>query len=343
MISHDFLNRPSTRCRRRGLWPTLLTAGLAASLFLPSCGKKPEPPPPPPPPPPQIVVPDPVDIQAIRQELGADARVQIARGVETTERDIAEAVIRFANAWAKGDANALRPMLARGDRAILDDLRSRGEWESEVRKIEQVRVVYLNQDGVRGEAAPAEMTPEQMEAMMQQVREQARQLGLSAGMEAALQMTPEQRAQMMAAAQSGGGLDAIMQQFASMPGGEAFREQLQGLVAGAMAGPTVDGPVVTLALQQPGGAYVLAWNLRGTPGNYTFASLHTVDAVRRRASEWDGRPGLAGAVMPDLAAGSSETQTPGSAPAPEEGGAEEPGRTPGRKATPAGPLTIPGG
>jgi hypothetical protein len=338
MISPEM---PHFLCPSRRRRQTLLIAGLAAAMLLPACGKKAEPPPPPPPPPPPIVLPDPVDIQALRQELGADARVQIARGVSTTDRDIAEAVIRFADGWAKGDAGRLRSMLSRADRAILDDLRSRGEWESEVRKIEQVRVVFLTESGVQADSSSVEMQPEQLEALMKQVGEQARQLGLDAGMQAALQMTPEQRAEMMTAMQSGGS-EAMMKRMLEMPGASAFREQLESLMTGALAGPSVDGPVVTLALQQPGGAYVLAWNLQGSPGNYTFASLHTVDTVRRRASEWDGKVGLAGAIMPDLPEMPEAPQ--GTADQPQDaGGGDQPFGTPGRKSTPAGPVSIPGG
>jgi hypothetical protein len=333
-----------TMSRRRRMLRTFCVVGLAVSMFIPACGKKEEPPPPPPPPPPPVVLPDPVDVQALRQELGADARVQIARNVNTSERELAEAVIRFANAWAKGDARALEGMLARSDRAILDDLRARGEWESETRKIEQVRIVFLTEDG-RNMSAPAPDLSEMPSAQ---------------DMERAMASMPTEMREMMrqmtgAMSQMGGdAMQNIQRQLAENP--DLIKTQLEQLRRsnpeqakmvesllnqGGDSEIQVSGPVVTIALQQPGAAYVLAWNLQGQPGNYRFSSLNTVDRVRRRASEWDGQSGLAGAARADAPA--PETPAPSSEGRQEEsGGGDQPFGTPGQKSTPAGPVTIPG-
>jgi hypothetical protein len=322
---------------------SFLVAAVAAPLLLwAGCGKKEEPPPPPPPPPPPMYIPDTFDVEALRQELGTDARVQLARGIETTDRDLAEAVLRFADAWAKGDDRALRQMLVRSDRAILDDLRARGEWDAEVEKVEQVRIVYLSEHG-----ADVPVRLPDMSTLIQQI-------GLPADL-------PDTAKQMMQ-----GMMERMMTQMADDPGAlaEAARQQLQdptvrqqleqagmslsqieaglqGLESGE-AGGRISGPVVTLALQQPGEAYVLAWNATRTAGTWTFRSLHTENAVRRRASDWDGRAGLAGMIVAE-ADEVEAPPTPG-ATSPETGEAQQ--QDPGgplRKQTPVGPVTIPGG
>lgn len=139
-------NQPDSARRRPGLVSMTLVALLSASLaFAPGCSKpKKKPPPPPPPKPVAPPPPEPVDIQALMQELHPDARVKFADGQAPADRTLAEGVIHLADYIAKGDAKAMKKMLDRSAQTVLDELVSTGSWGDETKKIEQVRVVYLS-------------------------------------------------------------------------------------------------------------------------------------------------------------------------------------------------------
>lgn len=130
-----------------------LAAAVAAAFFAGCEKKKPPPPPPPPPPRPEVVIPDKVEVQALLQQLGSDARVQFAPAAAPTDRSLAEGVIRLADALARGDAPAMRGLLDRAGQAILDDLVGTGGWEDGTKSIEAVRVVRVNQSGYERPAA----------------------------------------------------------------------------------------------------------------------------------------------------------------------------------------------
>jgi hypothetical protein len=138
--------------------------------------------------------------------------------------------------------------------------------------------------------------------------------------------------------QQGESIDEVNRQFLASPQGQALKQKISEIID-AVGGQNIRGPVVTLALQQPDGAFVLGWNGHNTGGRWRFSSLHTVDTVRRRASDWDGNVGLAGAVVaePEETADEREGES-----TEEQPGSEEAPRAPGRMNTPAGPLTIPG-
>lgn len=114
--------------------------------------KKPAPPPPPPPPPPPRA-PDPVQVDGILQSMQADARVQFPQGSAPYSEDVARAVIMFADALAKGDADAMRRMLGPSGQNVLDRLLADGEWETATDKIEGVRVVAMSHSGPESPSA----------------------------------------------------------------------------------------------------------------------------------------------------------------------------------------------
>ncbi|GMV24785.1 MAG: hypothetical protein AMXMBFR58_08160 [Phycisphaerae bacterium] len=107
------------------------------------------------------------------------------------------------------------------------------------------------------------------------------------------------------------------------------------------------GGTVSMAIQDPRGAYVLNWAATKTGEKLAFAGRPGPDEIKPRASDWE-RPGVS--LEPGAAIGST---TPGSGDAGEEEGdtpteeapapAEE--ETPGSdetiKRTPAGPVKIP--
>lgn len=116
----------------------LLVLPLAACLLAPGCGEKKEeaaPPPPvsaPPPPPP-----DPLE------NVKLDPRVEFPPERAPTNPALAEAVAAISNAIVKSDHAALRPLLARRDQSVLDDLVARGDWKLETERLERVRVCTL--------------------------------------------------------------------------------------------------------------------------------------------------------------------------------------------------------
>ena len=131
-------------------------AGLAcASLaaMLPGCGKKEAPPPPPPPvyvPPPE---PEPIDVAALAQSLGADARVEFPQSQAPVDRSLGEGVVKLCDALARGDAAGMRALLDPSARSVLDSLEASEGWLEGTRGLEAVRVVYIDPPAREAEQA----------------------------------------------------------------------------------------------------------------------------------------------------------------------------------------------
>lgn len=142
----SFAKRNPRLDRERGMLLGLgLTLGLVGITSLSGCSKPPPPPPPPPPaksttPPP----PEPVDTEAMVQQMQADARVQFPNSAAPTSEELARAIIGLADAFARGDAAKLRPMLDTSGASVLDELQSSGAWAETASKIEAVRITSLN-------------------------------------------------------------------------------------------------------------------------------------------------------------------------------------------------------
>lgn len=226
--------------------------GLALAASFAGCEKKKPPPPPapvvPPPPPP----PPKVEVQALLQEVGADARVQFPESSAPTDRTLAEGVIRLADAIARGDSSSMRRLMDRSGQAILDEIVGRADWAPATARIEAVRVAQLMQLGVGGQ-------------------------------------------------------------------------------------PTA---LVTTAIQEPGGAYILNWTAQPVEDSYIFVPTMAAAGVKPRASDWDNALVTASVSLP--------TEDPsgdlGRETLPQNPGASEPAASPGgRKNTPGGPINIPGG
>lgn len=113
-----------------------LTAA-AALLVGGGCGTEPEPervattqtrtaPAPPPPPPPPAVK----TVEELMAQYNIDPRVNLPedRAPETTEQRIA--VLRFFDAFARGDSDALAGMMSPTDAFLLQRMVDAGEWES---------------------------------------------------------------------------------------------------------------------------------------------------------------------------------------------------------------------
>lgn len=89
-----------------------------------------------------------MDGVALLQVLKADARVQWASNNRITDEKLARAIIGFADALCKGDADKVRGMLEEKSKSSLEALLGTGEWDESVKKIEAVRIVQ----GVSGDS-----------------------------------------------------------------------------------------------------------------------------------------------------------------------------------------------
>src|ERR1051326_2974560 len=138
---HSTLNRIG-----RGAALALMTASLAMAS---GCAKKKKPAPPPPPPPkPKVVVPDPVDVKGVMAQLKTDARVEFPSSVlAPADRTLAEGIVKLADALAKGDSGAIKPMLDKNAQSVLDELVGSGGWSEGTKPIEQVRIVSVSGTG----------------------------------------------------------------------------------------------------------------------------------------------------------------------------------------------------
>lgn len=144
-----------------------VVAGTIVLSSVSGCEKKKPPPPPPPPPPPAVEAPKPVDVNGIMQVMHPDARVQFPEQFAPLSQGVAEAVIAFADAFAKADAEALREMLDESGRQVLSTLLATGRWDEASERIEAVRVVHLK-EGVGGDEA-ASAPEETMQGVMDEL------------------------------------------------------------------------------------------------------------------------------------------------------------------------------
>lgn len=129
------------------MWTTWMGVGGAAALLsvasLSGCSE-PEPPPvaevkAPPPPPPPPAKPKAKTLEQLMAELGIDPRVQLEEDglPSTTEARIA--LLEFLDSFARGDAEALSPMLSSTDRYQLDQMTDTGEWSDATANISLIR------------------------------------------------------------------------------------------------------------------------------------------------------------------------------------------------------------
>ena len=102
--------------------------------------------------------------------------------------------------------------------------------------------------------------------------------------------------------------------------------------------------LVGMAIQAPGGAYILAWNGKREGNAWVFGAAPSQADSRPRASDFDG-VAISTSVLPAEAA--TVTPTAGTGPGAPKPEAPAPAgdqpSNPRKKSTPAGPITIPGG
>jgi hypothetical protein len=121
----------------------LAIASIAGSLLV-GCGEDPPPPPPvvqapppdPGPPPPPPVTP----IETLMVQLGIDPRVRLpeAQAPGTDAERIA--VLRFCDAFVRGNGDSVRPMLSMPDQFQFDRMLDAGEWPKAIEGVSRVDV-----------------------------------------------------------------------------------------------------------------------------------------------------------------------------------------------------------
>lgn len=358
------MNRPLSRKHLLRL-PLAITlaAGLAAAS-LSGCGEEPPPPPPPkkdPPPPPPPPPPE-LSIQALLQEMKADARVTFADNVKLTDEALARSVISLADGFARGDASKLRSLLEAGGQGVLGSLDASGEWASSTSGIEAVRIVYV---GDPGDALPGGETAAGMADMGTITANIVNafkdippdQLALAQPTLDAFKtelMTPDHKLDwdkfkkdLEAAgvdAATAVKIRAALQSAVSGATIEAIEKEF-GDVEGEVPPPRPHfSHVVVMAIQDPKGAFLLGW---GVPdgGSGKFAAAATAAVTKPRASDFDS------VGLNAFSTGAAATEQPGVADPAKKHDEAEPAPTPGeepapggpkRKSTPGGPVTIPG-
>lgn len=101
--------------------------------------------------------------------------------------------------------------------------------------------------------------------------------------------------------------------------------------------------LVGMAIQSPGGAYLLAWNGTRSGNGWTFSGSMCQGETRPRASNFDGvqiiTTAFGGESFGPRADGGAGTPSAPKPAAPAKGDA--PAEGPRKKSTPAGPITIP--
>jgi hypothetical protein len=250
---------------------------------------------PPPPPPPDVA------LETVAQDMKADARVQFAADLKLPEEklDLAKAIVKLADALAKGDAKAMKPLLTRRAQGLLADLQNSGGWEEGTKQIEAVRVVLIR-DGVDFGAIGSAKIPE------------AEVTGtiMSKLTELASTIPPEQQAAIMKAAQDAMvGLDPaalakdpakvaefqtkVLEAMKAAGVSEELQQKLADLGKPAeaapaeAAAPSSTGTGVLIALQDIHGAYVLGWAAEKVGDAWVFSNAPSTPDIRPRASLWD--------------------------------------------------------
>ena len=325
-----------TNRANKKLWMNRATTAavvLTCAFAVAGCKKKapppPAPPPPPPPPPPAVI-----DYQGILKEIKADPRIQVASSVAVTDDSFARASAAFADAFIKGDAKKLQPMLSKRGQSVMTELQSTGRWEDAYKdgKVEVVRLIYADAPGsmsnLEFEKAIEAMVKANTDAMRRYDQElEAR------GVE------PEYRAKLVAAQ-------------SEKNAAEIAKHTIEDLAN--VAGTKAD-MVILMAVQTPAGADLLGWTAAKNDDKWVFNNASTTAQVQPKASDWDN-VGMLGfslgtgktkekekAVEPAKSGSGDNKNSPGgtSPGSPSPGNPSGPGG-PVRR-TPSGPVTIPGG
>ncbi len=257
--------------------PVALAAALVCGMVLaPGCEKKK--PPPPPPPPVEAPPPPEVSFDSIMQTLKSDPRVEAVGNLGITDDSFARAAVRLADAFARGNADALKDMVTNRAKAVVESMENDGTWATLTPRIEKVRIVYAGVRSAVGEIERAQgiaqmkaMQPGQMKAFEDVLIKRGLDANEIARFKAEYQLELDRN---LINAQNDSG------KHESDEGGSADINS--------------DSPPMALliAVQTPDGAELLGWSARKTggegSGSWVFSNASTLSSLRAKASDWDG-------------------------------------------------------
>lgn len=126
---------------------SLLLSGIALTAWTTLSGCSEEPPPPPPapvvieeapePPPPEPTV---TSIAELKKRLGISDKVQLAEGDAPDTDEARIAVLKFFDAFAKGDDKAAMALASAPDKAVLTAMVTDGSWKSSTSDIDFIEI-----------------------------------------------------------------------------------------------------------------------------------------------------------------------------------------------------------
>lgn len=85
-------------------------------------------------------------MKGVMDSMKPDARVSYPQAHAPVDESLARALVTLADAFAKGDADKLRSMLDTSAQTLLDGMLASGDWASETKRIEEVRVIKLGEE-----------------------------------------------------------------------------------------------------------------------------------------------------------------------------------------------------
>jgi hypothetical protein len=149
MIDHpNHPNQPSHHRPRAPRAESSVLVGVSVTALLMAsglvgCGEEPPPPPPvvqAPPPPPPPPPPPVTSVEELMQQLGIDERVRMREEQAPSNDPARIAVLRFFDAFVRGNHAGVRGVLSMPDQIQLDDLVASGGWETAIEGIRRVDV-----------------------------------------------------------------------------------------------------------------------------------------------------------------------------------------------------------
>lgn len=310
-------------------------AALVCSMVLsPGCEKKK--PPPPPPPPPAPVEPVEVSFDTIMQTLRADPRVQAAANLGITDESFAISAVKFADAFARGDAQSLKGMMQNRAKGVLELLENDGTWSTLAGRIEAVRIVYAGSPGAVGDLERQQGIA-QMRAMLPAQLKNYEDVLIKRGMDInEIARYMEEFKKEIEEAVVNAQLESAMN--SAMSGDSAALSALASL-PNADENPEM---AMLVAVQTPEGAELLGWTARKAGDAWIFNNASTLSTARVKAKDWDG-VGMFGFSLGigQAAAEASTPRRPGEGPGPSTTTAPAPvrdtGAPPEREGTPERP------
>jgi hypothetical protein len=100
-----------------------------------------------------------VNLQPLLESLAPDARFEFPQDQAPIDESLAQSVIRFGDALARGDDAALRPLLDVSSRAVLERLLVTGGWYDATGSLEAVSVIELQDNDGGGSLSLALQEP----------------------------------------------------------------------------------------------------------------------------------------------------------------------------------------